>query len=677
VFCSETLTVLINKKKLPVMKKILLITIAAAVSLSIFAQNGTAVKKDKTSHFLSKNVKTNQNNSGLKSWLSATASTSLNAQGQNAPANVAYTYTDIAVPFNQSVTFTTSDIVNIMGQSAPIKFYKFTLAEAATLNFSSDYDDDYIFFAVFDHEVTDIVTAMNSGDFLMDIENPIFTFEAGTYWLFIMANPFEVTLPFTIQFGINPYEAVFYWDLPYSRTISLGTSAIVTPSDFTQNVVLEPSYPDETLPFADFNFHAEAGHAYSIQIDFNFANDVEAEAFFFLLQENLTQNFEYDIIYDNGGYVEDGNHISIYGIFEAEETENVKLLLSYEFYSPSSLFVGTILITESQPQTAITLPELLNAAPEIQYSALPFVATGVFGANTPLVQGDDDNYNFRETGENFYAVANKINLTAGQTIKIHEHSEGDAYLYVYKKVSGNYVQAYHNDDWSIGWTGLGYESYDSYLEVTDEDEYYIVATNYYTASYIGTGAYFLKIWTTATEPEIPVKTIVSTTPSITAIDIAADITDLEIRVALSTLVSLTATTDEPQTFAIYNNPYGWMQTTYYGSSHAWTYYGLVSGYEYAANCQYAVVSVNHTSGIDEIYTANLKLYPNPAVDYIAVEGLSGSETITVLSIDGKLLTRTNASGSTQTISVTGLQNGIYLLAIQNGGHIEVLKFVKK
>ncbi|MDR0830685.1 MAG: T9SS type A sorting domain-containing protein, partial [Prevotellaceae bacterium] len=505
--------------------------------------------------------------------------------------------------------------------------------------------------------------------------------EAGTYFLVSALTVPMAALPFNAHLTVTGtiQQPLYYYDLDYSTTITLGTPVIVNQSDFTE--IRDLYWPDNyTMPIADYNFHAEAGHLYSIQINLDFENNGDASASNFLLHENLTQNFDNDRFYTRYGYAEGGNHISVNGVYEAYETENVKLLLNYYNY-PSCLFLGSILITEyqPQPQTAITLPELLDAAPEIQYSALPFIETGVFGANTPLVQGDDDNYNFRNTGDNYYAVANKINLTAGQTIKIHEHSEGDSYLYVYKKVSGNYVQAYHNDDWSIGWTGLGYADYDSYLEVTGEGEYYIVATNYSAYNNGGTGAYFFKIWTTATEPETPVKTIVSTTPSVTAIDIAADITDLEIRGALSTLVSLTATTDEPQTFAIYNNPFGWeLLSSVPEESNSAIYTNFsIENYELAANYIPAQVTLNIASGINEMHTANLKLYPNPAVDYIAIEGLSGSETISILGIDGKVLTRTNAGGSTQTISVTGLQNGIYLLAIQNGGHIEVLKFVKK
>ncbi|MDR2840637.1 MAG: T9SS type A sorting domain-containing protein [Paludibacter sp.] len=339
------------------------------------------------------------------------------------------------------------------------------------------------------------------------------------------------------------------------------------------------------------------------------------------------------------------------------------------------LFVDIEIEAASAVVPSISLPALLAAATTIPN--LPFVVTSTFdAANTPLVVAND-NYNFGYGDKKYYATAYKISLTAGQTIKIHEHSAGDAVLYVYSMSEANIILQAVNDDydedeidnplWNWG---------DSYIEFTaaTTGNYYIVASNYNEYKRGGAGAFYLQVYTGA-EPAVPIIQIVSTTPSVNSISVADNVTLAEIKGALQSLVSLTAVTENAETLTIDNNPFGWVINAERTSA-AYTNISA-NGFAAATNYQAATVNILGANGISSQNVKTLKLYPNPASEYIAIDGLAGGETLTILDLNGKILVRSTANGSEQKLSVKGLTNGVYLFAIQSSGQIEVLKFVKQ
>jgi hypothetical protein len=81
-------------------------------------------------------------------------------------------------------------------------------------------------------------------------------------------------------------------------------------------------------------------------------------------------------------------------------------------------------------------------------------------------------------------------------------------------------------------------------------------------------------------------------------------------------------------------------------------------------------------GIAETKALPLKLYPNPAVEQITLSGLQGGELITILDLNGRVLSRITGIGDTQSFNVSSLSKGIYLLTIQAKGQMSVMKFVK-
>lgn len=76
----------------------------------------------------------------------------------------------------------------------------------------------------------------------------------------------------------------------------------------------------------------------------------------------------------------------------------------------------------------------------------------------------------------------------------------------------------------------------------------------------------------------------------------------------------------------------------------------------------------------------LKLYPNPVVDVLHIQHSATEKqyaTVELLSIEGKLLYKSQLSGANHTINVSQFKQGIYLCRINDGTRIETTKFFKQ
>ncbi len=73
---------------------------------------------------------------------------------------------------------------------------------------------------------------------------------------------------------------------------------------------------------------------------------------------------------------------------------------------------------------------------------------------------------------------------------------------------------------------------------------------------------------------------------------------------------------------------------------------------------------------------DLKLYPNPARNFLTVEGLSPTANLRVLSLDGRVLLEQPTRDHTHTLDIRNLPEGIYLLQVQSAEGMYAKKFVK-
>jgi tRNA A37 threonylcarbamoyltransferase TsaD len=70
---------------------------------------------------------------------------------------------------------------------------------------------------------------------------------------------------------------------------------------------------------------------------------------------------------------------------------------------------------------------------------------------------------------------------------------------------------------------------------------------------------------------------------------------------------------------------------------------------------------------------NVSIYPNPVVDKLFIQGLSGSTKVSIYNVLGKLvLSKINSSE----IHLDNLEGGIYIINIRDENRETVLKFIK-
>jgi hypothetical protein len=64
----------------------------------------------------------------------------------------------------------------------------------------------------------------------------------------------------------------------------------------------------------------------------------------------------------------------------------------------------------------------------------------------------------------------------------------------------------------------------------------------------------------------------------------------------------------------------------------------------------------------------LTIFPNPANDLITISGMAGNGEITITGMDGMLMLRQTVNGQSQTLDISRLAGGIYILQYENGGN---------
>ena len=84
---------------------------------------------------------------------------------------------------------------------------------------------------------------------------------------------------------------------------------------------------------------------------------------------------------------------------------------------------------------------------------------------------------------------------------------------------------------------------------------------------------------------------------------------------------------------------------------------------------------NTTTGVFQNEKAGVKVYPNPATDYINID-CKENDVIEIYNIGGTLMKSLKSAGQKSTINVSTFPNGIYLVKLSNGSGIATNKFIK-
>ena len=72
----------------------------------------------------------------------------------------------------------------------------------------------------------------------------------------------------------------------------------------------------------------------------------------------------------------------------------------------------------------------------------------------------------------------------------------------------------------------------------------------------------------------------------------------------------------------------------------------------------------------------ITIYPNPTSHVVNISSLIGTETISVLSVDGRKIMEQKADEGSNVVNITKLANGTYSLVITNGEEVTTFKIVK-
>ena len=75
---------------------------------------------------------------------------------------------------------------------------------------------------------------------------------------------------------------------------------------------------------------------------------------------------------------------------------------------------------------------------------------------------------------------------------------------------------------------------------------------------------------------------------------------------------------------------------------------------------------------------NYHIYPNPTLNYISIKNLDFNSLITIYNLAGQLVySETNSNDKNETIDLSGLNSGIYLLNISNNNNSYTYRIIKK
>lgn len=89
------------------------------------------------------------------------------------------------------------------------------------------------------------------------------------------------------------------------------------------------------------------------------------------------------------------------------------------------------------------------------------------------------------------------------------------------------------------------------------------------------------------------------------------------------------------------------------------------------------INVDHLS-LEEINKEiNVKLYPNPANEFIQIEGSSSIDKIEVYSVEGKLCFTSEPHQSEVKLDISNFNSGLYIVKIESNESAKTLRFVKK
>lgn len=116
--------------------------------------------------------------------------------------------------------------------------------------------------------------------------------------------------------------------------------------------------------------------------------------------------------------------------------------------------------------------------------------------------------------------------------------------------------------------------------------------------------------------------------------------------------------------------------TYESSGNYWVCLAINNGCGGNNFCTYVSVSVSGTNAVAEIDKKEIKIYPNPAGEFIRIKTNGEVQEIQIRDITGKLCLTQKLSGTAAKVNISALRTGLYLAEIWIDGVPVVKKFRK-
>ncbi|MCB0700780.1 MAG: S8 family peptidase [Chitinophagaceae bacterium] len=83
------------------------------------------------------------------------------------------------------------------------------------------------------------------------------------------------------------------------------------------------------------------------------------------------------------------------------------------------------------------------------------------------------------------------------------------------------------------------------------------------------------------------------------------------------------------------------------------------------------------TGIDNIATEGVRIYPNPATNSIVVTGLTSTTAYSIADVSGHVLKNGNIDDSNNLINISGLSAGVYIINLNTESNLKVIKLIKQ
>ena len=81
-----------------------------------------------------------------------------------------------------------------------------------------------------------------------------------------------------------------------------------------------------------------------------------------------------------------------------------------------------------------------------------------------------------------------------------------------------------------------------------------------------------------------------------------------------------------------------------------------------------------SANLNENLEETVALYPNPAIDFLKIDGDSYS-TYAIVDVAGKTVKSSNIEN--QIIDLSGVNPGIYTIQLMNGNSVKIARFMKQ